>query len=138
MTTFALDSDTTTLLLHGDRTIGQRAAELDPEDLAVTIVTVEEILSGWYAQIRRAKTDDKVLRAYKALQQAVQFFGRVRILNLDEGALQILHDLRKGRYRIGTNDLKMAAIVKRHGATLVTRNLRDFKQIPDIELDDWS
>jgi predicted nucleic acid-binding protein len=38
---------------------------------------------------------------------------------------------------VGTNDLKIAAIVQRHGATLATCNLRDFKRIPGMRLEDW-
>jgi tRNA(fMet)-specific endonuclease VapC len=117
MTTYALDSDTTTLLLRGHPAVCQRAAEVDPEQLSVTIITVEEILTGWYTQIRRA---------------------RIRILPMDAPALQRFHEFRKGKYRVGSNDLKMAAIAQRHGATLVTRNLRDFKRLPGLKLEDWS
>jgi len=55
MNTYALDSDTTTLLLHGHAAVCQRAAAVDAEQLSVTIITVEEILTCWYTQIRRAK-----------------------------------------------------------------------------------
>ena len=87
---------------------------------------------------RRAKKDDQVLRAYTALQQAVEFFARIRILPMDGEAMKQFHELRAGKYRVGTNDLKIAALVQRHGATLVTRNLRDFKRFPGMALEDWS
>jgi predicted nucleic acid-binding protein len=32
----------------------------------------------------------------------------------------------------------MAAIAKRNGVTLVTRNLRDFKRLPGVKLEDRS
>jgi len=138
MTQYALDTDTTTLLLHGHATVCGRAAAIDAEQLSVTIITVEEILTGWYSQIRRAKKDEQTLRAYASLQQAVEFLGRVRILPMDETALEHFRTFRKGKYRIGTNDLRMAAIIKGHGATLVTRNLSDFKRLPGVKLEDWS
>jgi tRNA(fMet)-specific endonuclease VapC len=115
-----------------------RATNFEAEQLSVTIITVEEILTGWYGQIRRAKNDEQTLRAYASLQQAVEFLGRVRILPLDENALELFHAFRKGKYRIGSNDLKMAAIAKRNGVTLVTRNLRDYKRLPGVKLEDWS
>jgi tRNA(fMet)-specific endonuclease VapC len=138
MSTYALDSDTTTLLLRGHPAVCQRAARVEAEHLFVTIITVEEILTGWYSQIRRAKKDDQVLRAYTALQQAVEFLAQIRILPIDADALQRFHELRKGKYRIGSNDLKIAAIVQRHGATLITRNLGDSKRVPALKLEDWS
>jgi hypothetical protein len=64
-------------------------------------ITVEEILTGWYGQIRRAKNDEQALRAYASLQQAVEFLGRVRILPMDKEALEQFHAFRKGKYRLG-------------------------------------
>jgi len=138
MSTYVLDTDTATLLLRGHARVSQHVAQVEAEDLSVMIITVEEILTGWYSQIRRAKKDVQLLRAYAALQQAVEFLGRIRILSLDPKALQRFHDFRAGKHRLGSNDLKIAAIVDRHGATLVTRNMRDFKQLPGMKLEDWS
>ena len=79
MTEYGLDTDTATLLLRGHAQVSARAAAVEAEQLSVTIITVEEILTGWYSQIRRAKNDEQILRAYASLQQAVEFLGRVRI-----------------------------------------------------------
>jgi tRNA(fMet)-specific endonuclease VapC len=138
MNGYVLDTDTTTLLLRGHTKVCRRVAQMEPELLAVTIVTVEEILTGWYSQIRRARKDEQLIRAYAALQEAVQFLGRLRILPLDADALRQLHDLRAAKHRLGSNDLKIAAIVRAQGSILVTRNTRDFKRIPSMRLEDWT
>jgi tRNA(fMet)-specific endonuclease VapC len=138
MSGFALDTDTTTLLLRGQPKVRARSASIEPEQLAVTIITAEEILTGWYTQIRRAKKDDQLLQAYTALHQAIEFLAHIRILPLDEETLERFHEFRKGKFHIGTNDLRMAAIAKRHNATLVTCNLRDFKRLPGLQVEDGS
>jgi tRNA(fMet)-specific endonuclease VapC len=107
------------------------AAAVDADQLSVTIITVEEILTGWYTQIHRAKKDEQLLRAYVALQQAVEFLGRIRILPMDEDGLHRFHEYRKSKYRIGTNDLKMAAIAQRFGATLQLAILATSSEFPD-------
>jgi tRNA(fMet)-specific endonuclease VapC len=34
-------------------------------------------------------------------------------------------------------DLKIASIVLAHDATLLSRNLRDFQQVPNLRVEDW-
>src|SRR5437016_2540387 len=86
------------------------------------------MLSGWYRLIRQARNDDKLVRAYESLQQSVGFFKRVQILSFDRNAVGQFHALRSQHRLIGTNDLRIAAIVMANGATLISRNLRDFRQ----------
>ena len=42
---------------------------------------------------------------------------------------------RKRKIKIGRTDLRIAATVLEHGAILVTRNRRDFKQVPGLRID---
>jgi tRNA(fMet)-specific endonuclease VapC len=46
--------------------------------------------------------------------------------------------LKRSRLRVGTMDLKIAAIALAHGATLLTRNLKDFGRVPGLRIEDWT
>ena len=116
----------------------QRIFAQDPTELCTTIVTVEEILSGWYTQIRRARNDEQMARAYAALQQTVEIGSRIPILAFDLAAIQRFNELGKQHRRVGTNDLKIASMVMKNGAVLVTRNQSDFAKIPSLQFEDWS
>ncbi len=42
------------------------------------------------------------------------------------------------KLNVGASDLRIAAIVLEHNATLVTRNLRDFGRVPGLKVVDWT
>jgi len=46
--------------------------------------------------------------------------------------------LQASRVRIGTMDLRIAAIAIANDATLLTRNLSDFGKVPGLRAEDWS
>jgi tRNA(fMet)-specific endonuclease VapC len=81
-----------------------------PRDaIAVSVVTVEEQLSGWYAQLRQAKGPEKLAWAYRQLAANVRFLARVKILDFDEGAIERYVQLKRLRLKIGKMDLQIAA-----------------------------
>ena len=94
MSLWILDTDTLSLFLHGEPSVCQRVARVSPDELVVAIITVEEVLTGWYAELRRARRDDQLVRAYAALQQAVELFRFVRILPFDQNAVRRYHELK--------------------------------------------
>jgi tRNA(fMet)-specific endonuclease VapC len=135
---WVLDTDVLTLWLRGQETIGARVAATPPQQLSVTIITMEEVLGGWYTQIRQARDDQQLARAYQALHEAIEFSRSIRILPFDLPEIRRYRQLRTQHRRIGTNDLRIAAIVLEQQAILVTRNTTDFADISGLELEDWS
>ena len=57
---FVLDTDILTLFERGNATVAAHVAQHAPEEIAISVVTVEEQLSGWYAQLRQAKGLEKL------------------------------------------------------------------------------
>lgn len=138
MSLWVLDTDALTLWLRGHRGLATRVAHTRPSQLATTIITVEEILRGWYTQVRRARDDDQLARAYQALQETVEFTRRIQILALTRAAIVRYRALRVAHRRTGVNDLRIAAIVLEQESILVTRNTADFVDIDGLQLEDWS
>jgi tRNA(fMet)-specific endonuclease VapC len=46
--------------------------------------------------------------------------------------------LKLQKVRIGTMDLKIASIALSRNAVLVSRNLKDFEEVPNLVVKDWS
>lgn len=69
---------------------------------------------------------------------AIEYFASFTILDYTAQMDALVIDLRKQGLRIGTQDLRIAAIALVQGATVVTRNTRDFAQVPGLVIEDWS
>ena len=115
----------------------QRLESTD-EEIATTIISAEEQFRGWLAQIHRIRDPHQQVVAYERLQRRIEFFAAWEVLPWTEKAADILVDLRRQGIRIGTMDLKIAAIVLSHRATLLSRNLVDFTQVPGLSVEDWT
>jgi tRNA(fMet)-specific endonuclease VapC len=138
MSLYVLDTDHLTLYERDNEAITARAESLPPDQLAITIVTVEEQLTGWYASIRKARSLEKRARAYDGLFCTVALVKKLRVLPFPAAALARYDDLRKQFPRSGKMDLSIAAIVLETNGILVTRNRSDFAKVPGLRIEDWS
>jgi len=109
------------------------------EQLFTTSVTVEEQLKGRLAYINRHRNNPRrSAQGHSALIQTVYYFGKWNILAYSEDADAIFRQLQRQRIRIGSQDIRIAAIGLLYGFTIVTRNVRDFAQVPNLDVEDWT
>jgi tRNA(fMet)-specific endonuclease VapC len=138
MNLFVLDTDILTLFEREHSMVSAHIAEHRPSEIAISVVTVEEQLSGWYAQLRQAKSPERLAWAYRRLAANVRFLRHAQILDYDEAAMQGYEELKRMRLKVRKMDLQIAATALQRGGTVVTRNVRDFKKVPGLTVEDWS
>lgn len=137
---YVLDTDHLGEYQKGTSPAAQRLIQrLDAatEPVATTIITVEEIMRGWMAAIRRENDPRKQKKAYERLANLFRFFASWEILPWDDSAIVEFEQLVKSKIRIGTMDLKIASIAIADDATVLTSNARDFGKVPDLRIEDW-
>src|SRR5438132_13958394 len=117
MNLFVLDTDMLTLLERGHPSVVANVAEHPPVEIAISVVTVEEQLSGWYAQLRQAKGPDRLAWAYRRLAATVRFLRHAQILDFDEAAIERYAELKRLRLKVRKLDLQIAATALQHAAT---------------------
>jgi tRNA(fMet)-specific endonuclease VapC len=136
-----LDTDHINVLKYPDRpqfvTLTSQLNAAADQDIATTIITVEEQMRGWLAWINRSDNVHRQVPAYHELLRLFDFFSRWQIIPFDDQAATRFQSLRQQRIRIGTMDLKIATIALVHDALLLSANLRDFQQVPDLRVADW-
>lgn len=115
-----------------------RLAACSPYELATTVISYEESIRGWMSVLAHARTVKEQIDAYGRLQRQLQLFCATPILPFDEHAAVEFQRLRKELRRLATMDLKIAAITLAQGATLLSRNLRDFSQVAGLDVQDWT
>lgn len=137
-----IDTDHATFLKYPESERGRRFVErleaVPPaEVIGVTIVTVEERMRGWLAVLAKERTAIRQVVGYRELSRLFEFYQEFEIAPFDEAAAGIFDDLRGQRLRIGTMDLKIAAIALAQNAVLLSANLSDFKRVPGLRVENW-
>ena len=60
------------------------------------------------------------------------------VLDFDRQAATKFERLTRLKVRIGTMDLRIAAIAIAQGAVLLSKNLTDFRKVPGLRVEDWT
>lgn len=108
------------------------------EEIAVTIVTLEEQMRGRLDIIRKASSKDGLTGAYARLNLTFNYFKSVNLLDFTNIAYDEYKKLEQQKIRIGTRDLRIASIALSLNSIVVTRNTKDFSKIPNLKLEDWT
>ena len=92
------------------------------------------------SQILEAENGEKLLRAQERLVETERDLRKFMILAINDAAAATFDRLKQDKKlkRIGRADLLIAAITMSNRATLVTRNLRDFRQISGLQVENWA
>ena len=138
---YLLDTDHITLLarsgVEGER-IRQRIVNAPEGEVRVSIVSYEEQMRGWLAQLNKISAVDQQAIYYKRLEANLRFYNQMPLVSFEDIVVNPFQTLWVQRIRIGTMDLKIAATALARNATLITRNTQDFAKVPGLRLEDWS
>jgi tRNA(fMet)-specific endonuclease VapC len=128
---YALDTNTVLDYFRGKGQVAARLLATPPSEVGLPAVAAYEVWVG-------------VLGSQNAKRRQVEyerFLAVVAILPFDAVAGRRAADLRltlerKGEL-IGPMDMLIAATALAHGATLVTRNVREFDRVPGLTVVNW-
>ena len=137
-----LDTDSLSLLdrekLLESSVLRNNLERFSPEEIFTTIISFEENMRGWLAFIAKSKTLEQQIYAYEKLHRFLESYRNTLVLDFDEKAAAVFREFKSQKIRVGTMDLKIAAIAIANNATLLSRNLKDFGKIPGLKIEDWT
>jgi tRNA(fMet)-specific endonuclease VapC len=136
---YLLDTDTLTHLYAGNVNVVERLKAVNDPDVGITIVTKAEVLRGRIEYLLKAETTSDLLKAQELLFRSEQLLNQLFIVPMSQASAEQFNRLNTvSKFRkIGRADLLIASITLVNRATLVTRNLRHFKQIPGLLVVNW-
>ena len=130
---YCFDTNTIIYYLKGQYPgILQRLRAQVPESILIPEIVRAELLYGVAKSQQReanAKRVQAFLEPFTLLPfagPAVEHYADIRIQLEGQGQV------------IGPNDLMIAATVRAYGATLVTHNIKEFKRVPALNVEDWT
>jgi tRNA(fMet)-specific endonuclease VapC len=138
---YVLDTDHLSILERGGiqaQPLLRRLNNVDANNVGATIISYEEQMRGWLSYIKKAQTVEKQVEAYKQLQKQLNNYCNIPVIEFDQQAAQEFKRLKINYPRLGTMDLKIAAITLVNKAILLTRNQKDFGQISGLSIEDWT
>lgn len=138
MALYLLDTSTLTLLHRGHPRVTAKHTAHASDTIGISTATVEESIGGWFALLRRAKTNIQEAQASQSLADATAFLARIPIYPMTESILDRFDQLVRMKLNIGTMDMKIAATALELGGIVVTQNVRDFRRVPALTWEDWS
>jgi len=139
---FLLDTDHISILQRESgrefTVLSARIAQHAPADLAFSVVSFHEQALGCHTYILRARSSTDVVRGYGMLARVIRDFTAAPVLPFDTVAAAVLDDLVAQRLRVGTMDLRIAAIALSRGLVLLTRNVGDFGRVIQLHTENWT
>lgn len=129
---FLLDTCVVSDFAQGRPEILTRVKAAAPKGLAASALTEMEVVYGLLLNPRLA-------RGLKPVMEA--FFGAIRVLPYDRAAAEATAGARANLKRrgrpIGAYDVLIAGTALAHELILVTSNVREFKQLEGLRIEDW-
>lgn len=129
MSRYLLDTDWIVDVLNGQAAAVDTLLQLAPQGLALSLISYGELYEGAYFS-RDPQAALAALEAFLAGKELLPLTPAI----MERFALVRGRLSRKLRQQIGDMDLLIAATALQHGLILLTRNLKDFQNIPDLDI----
>jgi tRNA(fMet)-specific endonuclease VapC len=130
---YLLDTNIVSYWMRGDLEVIRRLREQPPSDLALSAITLAEILYG----ITRSST-----RKVEHSRKIQQIRSVLRVYPFDDGAAEeyaeVRSQLEATGHPISERDTQIAAIALAHRLTVVTHNVKEFGRVAGLAVEDWA
>jgi tRNA(fMet)-specific endonuclease VapC len=87
--------------------------------------------------VHQHKDPAQQMLPYAELVERMEFLAGFTILPWDTESIALFREMKARKVATGTMDLKIGCVALAHDATVLTRNLVDFRRIPGLRVENW-
>jgi tRNA(fMet)-specific endonuclease VapC len=128
---YLLDSDILSFLIRGHRQVESKYIEVGSHNVYISVISEAEILFGLEKNAMSAARQARVLAMLEEMS-SLPISSEVAIAYSKVRAYLELNGI-----PIGPNDTWIASHALSLGATLVTNNVREFKRVKGLKVENW-
>lgn len=121
-----------------DAPITFRLSQVKREEVAITVVTIGEVMSGMLNLLTQLEKVGKQEAGFAVLRHAFEALQDFPLLDYGAAAHTRFQTFSASVRRTGRADCQIATIAIERGDTVVTQNVRHFAQIPGVRFTDWT
>ena len=128
---YILDTDTVSYLVRKNPFIIKKLKKCENDEICISVITYAEICYGLEKRASKKLTSEvnEILRKLTIIDfnhSQSELYGKIRA------------KIEKSGEPLGNMDILIAAAALQDGAILVTHNIKHFKKIDGIKVEDWS
>jgi tRNA(fMet)-specific endonuclease VapC len=128
---YLVDTNIVSYLFKDAGRVAEHMRAVPPSQVAVSSISLYELHAGILKAGERRERMDQ-LRDFAAMVQCVDFGEREAVV-----AAGLRAELERLGKVIGPLDILLAGTAVAHGATFVTRNVREFSRIKGLKVENW-
>ena len=117
-------------LVHRIKTVKQSS-------LYVSVVTLTELTNGRIEALRRNQKNPKSVKYYGYVEEILKDIQKMQWVSYGEAEYREFIKI-PASVRCGIHDKQIAATAITHNFILITANIRHFKEIPKLRIEDWT
>jgi len=138
---YLLDTDMMTHWLYENAKVRTRFDAVAKTDrVAISLITRVELLRGRFESVLKAANRAEWLQAQERLLRTEEALKDVEVILITESAADQFDALRvvKKLNKMDRGDKLQAAMALANNATLVTRNTKDYANVPNLKVENWA
>ncbi len=132
---YLLDTNILIDFLKEIPSVVEKILQVGTDQCCISVISLHELYFG--AQLAREKKQEYYYQELERINTLLEYFTVLNLKTHGEEYARIKYALRKKGKPVDELDMLIAAHAVSEGLTVVTDNIKHFKDMPDVKVENW-